>query len=210
MLPQIIQCSSFQLRPWRIADKPALLRYANDRVVWRNMSGNFPYPFTDADADQLLAVAAGQTPPEGIYAIEADREAVGMLSIVRGRHIECCFAEIGYWLGEAHRGRGIATEAVGRVVEMALAEPNLVRVAAPVAAWNTPSMRVLERNGFVREAVLRRAGYKDGTLFDRVIYARIRESADPYVAALECGPTHDMGESRRGQPPASRSVGSAT
>jgi RimJ/RimL family protein N-acetyltransferase len=37
----------------------------------------------------------------------------------------------------------------------------------PVFAWNAASMRVLETNGYAREAVLRRSGFKDGTLFDR-------------------------------------------
>lgn len=70
------------------------------------------------------------------------------------------------------------------MTELALEDPDLVRIFAPVFGGNTRSMRVLERNGYVREAVLRRAGFKDGVVFDRVIYARTRESAHPYVEAV--------------------------
>lgn len=106
---------------------------------------------------------------------------MGTVSLERGRDIERYSAEIGYWLGEAYWGRGIVSEAVGRVTALALAEPDLVRVFAPVFAWNARSMRVLERNGYAREAVLRRAGVKDGVVIDRVVYARTRPSDHPYV-----------------------------
>lgn len=181
MLPRIIECSSFRLRPWRPNDKPALVRQANDLTIWRNLSGNFPHPYTDADADEWLRFAAAAETPEGIYAIDVGGEAVGTFTLARGRNTECFSAEIGCWLGEPFRGRGIVSEAVGRVTDAALAEPDLLRIVAPVAGWNTPSMRVLERNGFVREGILRRAGFKDGVVFDRVIYARTRESKHAYT-----------------------------
>jgi RimJ/RimL family protein N-acetyltransferase len=44
-------------------------------------------------------------------------------------------------------------------------------------------MRVLERNGYGRAGVRRRAGFEDGTVIDRVVHARTRESPHPYVPA---------------------------
>ena len=105
------------------------------------------------------------------------------MSVERRRDIERLSAEVGYWLGEAYWGRGIVSEAVGRVTEVALAEPDLLRLFALAFAWNERSMHVLERNGYVREGVLRRAGYKDGVVIDRVIYGRTRDSAHPYTPA---------------------------
>ena len=182
MLPAVVECSTFRLRAWAAGDRAALVRHASNRAIWRNLWDAFPHPYTEADADRWLAVAAADPPPEGTYAIDVGGEAVGTVSLARGHDIERYSAEIGYWLGEAHWGRGIMTEAVERVTALALGEPELVRVFAPVFAWNTRSMRVLERNGYVREAVLRRAGVKDGVVIDRVIYARTRLSDHPYVA----------------------------
>jgi RimJ/RimL family protein N-acetyltransferase len=166
-----------------VADKPALVRHADNREIWRNLWDAFPHPYTDADADRWLSFAAADPSPQGTYAIEVAGEAAGTLSLERREDVERYSAEIGYWLGESYWGRGIVSEAVGRVTAAALAEPDLVRVFAPVFAWNRRSMRVLERNGFVREGVLRRAGYKDGVVLDRVVYARTRESAHPYAPA---------------------------
>lgn len=172
MLPQVIECSTFRLRRWRHGDAAALVRHADSRAVWRNLWDAFPHPYTAADP-----------PPEGTYAVEVGGEAVGTRSLERRRDIERLSTELGYWLGEAHWGRGIMTEAVGRATELAFARTDLIRVVAPVFAWNARSMRVLVRNGYVREGVLRRAGYKDGVVLDRVIFACTRESAHPYAPA---------------------------
>ncbi|CAN5754586.1 GNAT family N-acetyltransferase [soil metagenome] len=52
---------------------------------------------------------------------------------------------LGYWLGEAHWGRGIATRAVHLFLLAVTTRP----LRARVAAHNLASLRVLERNGFV-------------------------------------------------------------
>jgi [ribosomal protein S5]-alanine N-acetyltransferase len=49
------------------------------------------------------------------------------------------------------------------------------RLQAGVLAWNPPSMRVLEKLGFVREGVLKHSAYKDGQLIDRAMYALTQE-----------------------------------
>jgi len=46
------------LRPWRAADKEDLIREANNRKVWRNMTHSFPHPYTGRDACEWL-VARG-------------------------------------------------------------------------------------------------------------------------------------------------------
>ena len=52
--------------------------------------------------------------------------------------------ELGYWIGREHWGRGVATAAVGLVLEVEPVRP----LHAHVAAHNLGSLRVLERNGF--------------------------------------------------------------
>ena len=82
-------------------------------------------------------------------------------------------AEIGYWLGEAFWGRGIATEAVRAVTPYAMATHSLTRVYAVPFAWNVASCRVLEKAGYVLEARLRNSAIKDGRLTDQLQYAFI-------------------------------------
>ena len=82
---------------------------------------------------------------------------------------------IGYWLGEQYWGRGLATDAVRSVTAFAFDRfPRLQRLYAEVFEWNGASMRVLEKSGYTREAMMRRAAIKNGSLIDVALYARVR------------------------------------
>ena len=65
------------------------------------------------------------------------------------------------------------TVAVQRVAPFVLSHYQLVRLDSPVFAWNPPSMRVLEKAGFVRESVRRGAVFTDGRTTDEVLYALV-------------------------------------
>jgi RimJ/RimL family protein N-acetyltransferase len=56
---------------------------------------------------------------------------------------------LGYWVGRAHWGRGVATEALARFVEELSTRP----LYAHVAVHNVGSIRVLEKCGFRRDRV---------------------------------------------------------
>jgi [ribosomal protein S5]-alanine N-acetyltransferase len=65
------------------------------------------------------------------------------------------------------------TAAVKAVVPYAMERLRLVRLESPMFEWNPASMRVLEKYGFTREAVLKASVCKDGQLIDSVLYAFI-------------------------------------
>lgn len=181
VLPPRISIPGALLRPWRAADRAALVRHADDAELARNLR-LLPHPYDDAAADAWLGYAAADPPPHGVWAIEVAGEAAGCIALERGSDVKAASYEVGYWLGRAYWGRGIVTAALRAVTAAAWAEPDVARVAAHVFAWNRASMRVLEKAGYRREAVLVRAGVKDGVVFDRVVYAATRDTGAPYVA----------------------------
>ena len=61
-------------------------------------------------------------------------------------------AEVGYGIAASVQGRGLATEALQAVVQLAHDE-GIERVVALTDPTNTPSHRVLERTGFARDGV---------------------------------------------------------
>jgi RimJ/RimL family protein N-acetyltransferase len=67
------------------------------------------------------------------------------------------------------------TAAVGRVSDYALGKLGFVRLEAPVYEWNPASMRVLEKCGYVREAVLRKSVFKEGKLIDSMLYVKVKD-----------------------------------
>ncbi len=162
-----------RIRPWRRADKADLLRHADNPNVSRALTDNFPYPYTAADADGWLDRASAEDPPHN-FAIEIAGEAIGGIGF---DPLECELrrgAEIGYWLGEAFWGRGIATEALIAVTAHAFEAFDLLRLQAGVHSSNPASARVLVKAGYAHEATLRRAIFKRGEILDLWIFAKLR------------------------------------
>ncbi len=64
-------------------------------------------------------------------------------------------AEVGYELSEAYWRRGIMNEALGKIIEFGFGTIGRNRIQATVAPENTASERLLVKNGFSFEGVLR-------------------------------------------------------
>jgi RimJ/RimL family protein N-acetyltransferase len=168
-----LECGSCVVRDWQWSDKASLMRFANNRKVWRNLNDIFPHPYTEADADQWLALQAS-TPKRTVWAIEVEGQAAGGVGVTLREGMLRRSADFGYWLGEPYWGRGIMTEVVQAVAPEAMRAFDLVRLESWVFEWNPASMRVLEKCGFVREGVMRASAIKDGQLIDRAMYALVR------------------------------------
>ena len=164
----------FTLREWRPDDAASLAEHANNVKVWRNLHDAFPNPYTRADADTWIKLTASLTSGM-VFAIVVDGKAVGGIGITPGKDVERRTAAIGYWLGEAYWGRGIATEALRAMTEFVLATFDIVRLEAYVFEWNLSSTRVLEKAGYTREARLRKKVTKEGRAVDCFLYALVRE-----------------------------------
>jgi [ribosomal protein S5]-alanine N-acetyltransferase len=98
--------------------------------------------------DALARHAQGTTVPHVI--LDEAGTLVGRITlsgIVRGPFQSC---SLGYWVDEAHTGRGLATTAVREIVRLAFADLKLHRVQAETLPHNDASQRVLLRNGFAR------------------------------------------------------------
>lgn len=167
-----ISLSHARLRPLRKGDENSLARYANNRNVWRNLRDTFPHPYTLDDARDWLQRVSGR---ETHYAIEVGGEAVGGISLRLQPDVARHSAEIGYWLGEAHWGRGIMTEAVREVTAYGFTRFDLIRIYACVFEWNTASARVLKKAGYQFEGRRRKAVTKDGQVIDDLMYAILRD-----------------------------------
>lgn len=168
-----IDCGPCVLREWRRGDEADLIAAANSRKVWRNLHHRFPHPYTASDARHWFFLLAAM-PEATHWAIEVDGRAVGDVGVDLGEGIYAKSGLFGYWLGEPWWGRGIGSAAVRAAAEYALARFGLMRLEAPVFAWNPASARVLEKAGFRREGILRKSVFKDGELIDQAIYALVR------------------------------------
>ena len=167
------------LTPFEPGDKPNLLRYLNDPVIYQNTQ-RIPFPYTETDADDWFNFVREIHDKYGFtcnWAIRhAEQGMMGSIGFFMKSGAEGHFDEIGYWLAEPFRGQGIMTDAVNALCIWLLENrPNLVRIEAKVHSYNPTSARVLEKAGFEREGILRKAALKHGALIDIILMARIRE-----------------------------------
>ncbi|RKR87009.1 [SSU ribosomal protein S5P]-alanine acetyltransferase [Micromonospora pisi] len=72
--------------------------------------------------------------------------------IILNTIVRCPFQSrsLGYWVGTADNGRGVASAAVREIVRVAFQELGLHRVEVGTLLHNVAPQRVLERNGSVR------------------------------------------------------------
>src|SRR3954447_17480446 len=177
-IPEIERCilklqgTRCAVRPWRMDDAESLVLHANNVNVARQLRDRFPHPYTRANASAFLKAATSAPEPSNL-AIDVSGEAVGAIGFVPGVDVERYSAEIGYWLGESYWGRGIVTEALVLVSGYVFDTMNLLRLFALPFADNLASIKVLEKAGYVREAVLRSSSVKYGQPRDQALYARV-------------------------------------
>jgi RimJ/RimL family protein N-acetyltransferase len=81
---------------------------------------------------------------------------------------------IGIWLAPEHRGKGHGSEAQRLLAAYLFAHTYLERVEASTEASNTGEQRALEKAGFTREGVLRRACFRAGEWRDMVLFSKLR------------------------------------
>ncbi len=89
-------------------------------------------------------------------AIELDGVLVGSVFHVRP-DMKNNVVEIGYWLAESARGRGVATRAVRKLLDISFSELGFNRVNIRIAPNNKPSLAIVERLGLKPEGVCRQA-----------------------------------------------------
>lgn len=175
MKTPVLKTESFILRLMAPNDAPAIVKHANSRRVSRFM-GRLPYPYTLRDAkDWIKRVGLEERSKKREsfrFVIEKDGEAVGSigLSKIQPGHK----AILGYWLGEKYWGQGIVTEAVKVISVFAFKRLKLKKLSAEVFLPNIASRRVLEKNGFKIEGILRKEIAKNGRLHDVYLLSKVR------------------------------------
>ena len=158
------------LRPWRLDDVDASAELANDPDVARYMTHRFPSPYTRADADAWIRLQL-DAPQVRNWAIEVGGVLAGGIGLTPGELEHAGNVMIGYWVGKRFWGRGIASDALRSLSAHALATLRPRRLWAYVMGANAASARVLEKAGYVREAVLARAVVdRHGNAHDELVF----------------------------------------
>src|SRR5688500_15239896 len=170
-----IPATRIVLRRIRPGDVPDLFAVFSDPEVMRYWDG---VPMTAVgDASAYLAHIDESFIARSLFqwAI-AERETDRLLGTCTLLHISEPHrrAEIGFALGQAHWGKGLATEAVSALITFAFETLDLHRLEADADPRNDRSLRLLEQLGFRREGYLRERYHVGGELQDAVLLGLLR------------------------------------
>ena len=160
---------NIELRKWSYLDQQDLTELCNavDRTY---LSDRLPNPYTEEDADRWLHMVAQSEGFGGTFrAVITEGKIIGSVSVER-KDMDCTEGELGYMLLKEYWNRGVMTQAVGQVCEIAIKELCLNRITASVFHPNLASQRVLLKNGFIQESVKHKAAVKGENIYDMLIY----------------------------------------
>ena len=114
----------------------------------------------------------------GTLAVETvDSDLVGSVSwhpVQHGPSAACRALNIGISLFVEYRGRGFGSTAQRLLAEYLFSTQLVERLEATTDVDNRAEQRALEKAGFSREGVLRRAQFRNGEWRDVVLYSRLR------------------------------------
>ena len=142
----VIAAERSDLRPLRSSDAGLIAMNAGDaRVAWSTPT--IPHPYPPGAAEVLIDRAQAENRVEDIWAIDGTRaggsEVMGLVGLTR---VDVGQSEIAYWVAPAWWNTGIASAAVGAILD---ANPHAARtIFASVFQDNTASARVLTNCGF--------------------------------------------------------------
>ncbi len=165
-----------RIKKWDLTDAAALAASLSNKKVQDNLRDGLPYPYTEQDGiDYIHAMLSADEDETFAFAITADNQVVGSISILRQGNIHRQTAELGYYIAEEFWGKGIMTEAVKQICEYVFDKSDIIRIYAEPFAYNTASCRVLEKAGFQYEGTLRSNAVKNGKVLDMKMYALLKE-----------------------------------
>lgn len=162
---------SLKLQKPLLVDTAIIAKYANNINIWLNVTDGFPFPYFEENAIEFVNHINSQKPQQ-VFKITKNNDFVGFIGITPKKSIYRKTAELGYWIAEPFWGKGFATQAVKKILEYAfITFKQVIKYYAKVYHTNKASMRVLEKNGFKKEAVLKKQVIKANEIKDLHYYS---------------------------------------
>ena len=188
--PSPIRTPRLVVRCWEPADAPLLQEAIDtsldDLRAWMPWAWAEPTPLEEKVARLRSFRDAFHDCRDYVYGIFSrdEREVVGGCGL--HTRLGAGALEIGYWIRSSRVGQGLATEAVAALTAVAFGVVGVDRVEIHVDPANTASLRIPEKLGFAREALLRRRlppVTRDGPLRDVVVFTLFADEFEGTLAA---------------------------
>jgi [ribosomal protein S5]-alanine N-acetyltransferase len=178
--PPTLTTARLVLRPYTMRDAPAAHAFVADREV-ASTTAAIPHPYPEGAAEAWIATHAQRHEAgEAVILAITLRETGELVGSIEIRLVPAHKrAELGYWIGRPHWGRGYATEATDALLRWAFDTLDLHRVHGAHLARNPASGSVLRKVGMRFEGRLRSHFEKWGVMEDLDVYGLLAGELPP-------------------------------
>lgn len=172
----IIETKRVILREVTTADAADMLSYLSDENVVKHM-GLVPFQTAEDVLDEISWYQCIYNEGTGIrwgITLKDSGQVIGSCGFLNmlPKHYR---AEVGYELSKDYWGKGIASEALEAVVTYGFHHFQFERIQALIEPANVSSQKLVERQGFIREGLLRHYEYTCGKFDDLFMYSILKE-----------------------------------
>jgi|SRR3989339_222630 len=175
----ILKTKRLVLRPANMKDIDAIVENINNLRVSKWLLV-VPYPYKRKDAIYWINSHKKQEKKKDSYdfAIELNEEKriIGGCGLKKV-DINQGTAKVGYWIGEKYWKKGYGSEALEALINIAFKKLKLRRLEADVFVGNPFSGLLLEKFGFKKEGLRRKAckSKATGKIYDEYVYGLLKE-----------------------------------
>jgi [ribosomal protein S5]-alanine N-acetyltransferase len=172
----VIETERLVLRQITRDDAEDIFKYLSDENVMKYY-GLEPFKSTDEALKEIEWYQSTFEENSGIrwgITIKGQGKVIGscgFLNMVQQHHR----SEIGFELSEDFWGQGIASEALAAVIMFGFEQLNLQRIQALIEPPNVPSQKLVEKNGFIKEGLLRNFEFTGGKFDDLYMYSLLKQ-----------------------------------
>lgn len=166
-----------QIRDLLLDDTDNLLQFELENRDWfersvtpRNARFYSPVAVQDHIRAYLLAKQQGRL--HGCVVVNEQGKIIARANL-RELNLKRGSAEVGYRIGEAYSGKGVASAATRHLIDLAYGEWQINQLGGFVSVENPASARVLEKNDFVQVGLHERLSVTKHGVFDCYEYRHV-------------------------------------
>ena len=172
----ILETNRLVLRKIEKADANSILKYLSDKEVMKYY-GLGPFNTINDALNEISWYQSILNEKTGIrwgITLKGKDEVIGSCGFLNmiPQHYR---TEIGYELSKNYWGQGIASEALEAVIKYGFQHLKLQRIEALIEPPNTPSQKLAEKKGFIREGLLRNYEFTCGKFDDLYMYSLLKQ-----------------------------------
>eukprot|EP00833_Pecoramyces_ruminatium_P018078 jgi/Orpsp1_1/1192110/evm.model.d7180000090686.1 len=143
----------------------------NDTEIHKNLR-YLPQPYTLKDANDYIQWSKGlKKEHKKTFNFAIKNKKTGQLLGSCG-FVPSDPSSIGYWIGQKYWGKGIGTVVVQTLLHIGFNDYHYSKISAIVFDWNIPSHKVLLKNGFQKEKLIKNYIEKDGQSLDAIEFIK--------------------------------------